>query len=54
MMAKNGKNGIQKALKFLPNLIICNILVPVPDGYAVFDAVHKKDTIKNIPYVCTL
>lgn len=51
IMAENGKIGVQKALEFLPDLIICDIMMPVLDGYGVLHAVHKNETIKNIPFI---
>ncbi len=51
IMAENGKVGVQKALEFLPDLIICDIMMPVLDGYGVLHAVHKNETIKNIPFI---
>jgi CRP/FNR family transcriptional regulator, cyclic AMP receptor protein len=49
--AENGKIGVQKAMEHLPDLIICDIMMPVLDGYGVLHAVHKNDTIKNTPFI---
>jgi CRP/FNR family transcriptional regulator, cyclic AMP receptor protein len=49
--AENGKIGIEKAIEHKPDLIICDIMMPVLDGYGVLHAVHKNDTIKNIPFI---
>jgi len=35
----------------LPDLIICDIMMPVLDGYGVLHAVHKNDPIKNTPFI---
>ncbi|WP_026898799.1 response regulator [Daejeonella oryzae] len=51
IVAENGKTGIEKALKYMPDLIICDILMPVLDGYGVLHAIHKNDKIKNIPFI---
>jgi CRP/FNR family cyclic AMP-dependent transcriptional regulator len=49
--AENGKTGVEKALQSLPDLIICDIMMPVLDGYGVLHAVHKNDKIKNTPFI---
>ncbi|MEP6684791.1 MAG: response regulator, partial [Parafilimonas sp.] len=33
--AENGKAGVEAALKEVPDLIICDIMMPVLDGYGV-------------------
>jgi CRP-like cAMP-binding protein/AmiR/NasT family two-component response regulator len=50
-VAENGKAGVEKALEHSPDLIICDIMMPVLDGYGVLHAVHKNDTIKNTPFI---
>lgn len=50
-VAENGKTGIEMAIKNNPDLIICDIMMPVLDGYGVLHAVHKNDTLKNIPFI---
>jgi CRP-like cAMP-binding protein/CheY-like chemotaxis protein len=51
IVAENGKTGVEKALQYLPDLIICDIMMPVLDGYGVLHAVHKNDTVKNTPFI---
>jgi CRP-like cAMP-binding protein/CheY-like chemotaxis protein len=51
IVAENGKAGIEKALEHFPDLIICDIMMPVLDGYGVLHAVHKNDAIKNTPFI---
>jgi CheY-like chemotaxis protein/CRP-like cAMP-binding protein len=51
IVAENGKAGVEKALEHSPDLIICDIMMSVLDGYGVLHAVHKNDTIKNIPFI---
>lgn len=50
-VADNGKTGIEKALTFQPDLIICDIMMPELDGYGVLHAVHKNISIKNTPFI---
>ena len=49
--AANGKIGVVMALEQLPDLIICDIMMPVLDGYGVLHAVQKNDAIKNTPFI---
>ncbi len=51
IMAEDGKIGVEKALKYLPDLIICDIMMPVLDGYGVLHALHRNSHLKNIPFI---
>ncbi len=51
ILAENGKIGIEKAIEHKPDLIICDIMMPVLDGYGVIHAVHKNEDIKNTPFI---
>ena len=51
IVAENGKIGVEKAIELNPDLIICDIMMPVLDGYGVLHAVHKNDAIKNTPFI---
>ena len=49
--ASNGKLGIEMALEHLPDLIICDIMMPVLDGYGVLHLLQKNEVLKNIPFI---
>lgn len=49
--AENGKKGLEKALECHPDLIICDIMMPVLDGFGVLHAIHKNEVFKNIPFI---
>lgn len=49
--AENGKQGIEKALEYLPDLILCDILMPVMDGYGVLEYLSNNSLTKNIPFL---
>ena len=51
LVAENGKIGVEMAMEFSPDLIICDIMMPVLDGYGVLHAVHKNESIKNTPFI---
>lgn len=49
--AENGKIGVEKAIEHVPDLIICDIMMPELDGYGVLHAIQKNEAIKNIPFI---
>jgi len=49
--AANGKIGVEMAFQDIPDLIICDIMMPVLDGYGVLLAVQKNNAIKNTPFI---
>ena len=49
--AANGKIGVELALEKKPDLIICDIMMPVLDGYGVLHAIHRNEEIKNTPFI---
>ncbi|MBP7556456.1 MAG: response regulator [Chitinophagaceae bacterium] len=51
MSAENGKAGVMKALETLPDLIICDIMMPELDGYGVLHAIQRNETLKNTPFI---
>jgi CRP-like cAMP-binding protein/CheY-like chemotaxis protein len=50
-VAENGKAGIEKAIQLEPDLIICDVLLPLMDGYAVLEAVKKNRRGKAQPFI---
>jgi CheY-like chemotaxis protein/CRP-like cAMP-binding protein len=49
--AENGKAGVEKAQKEKPDLIICDIMMPVLDGYGVLHLLAKSRDTANIPFI---
>lgn len=49
--AKNGKEGVELATKEKPDLIICDIMMPVLDGYGVLHMLSKKPDTASIPLI---
>ena len=49
--ASNGKMGVEMALENIPDLIICDVMMPVLDGYGVLHLLHKNDSLKNVPFI---
>jgi CRP-like cAMP-binding protein/AmiR/NasT family two-component response regulator len=51
IMAENGKEGVEKAIMENPDLIVCDIMMPVLDGYGVLHALQKSENLKNTPFI---
>jgi CheY-like chemotaxis protein len=49
--AENGKMGIEKAKTFHPDIILCDIMMPVMDGYKVLDTLGEKPDTASIPFI---
>lgn len=49
--AKNGKQGVEMATKYLPDLILCDITMPELDGYGVLYLLHKNEKTAHIPFI---
>lgn len=49
--AENGKIGIDLAKTFLPDIIVCDILMPVLDGYGVLQILSKTPELEQIPFI---
>lgn len=49
--APNGKIGIDVAKEKLPDLIVCDIMMPEVDGYGVLEAVSLDPTTTHIPFI---
>lgn len=49
--AENGKIGVEKALQEKPDLIICDIMMPMLDGYGVLHLLNKNDRLRHIPFI---
>lgn len=49
--ALDGEEGVDKAFKENPDLILLDIILPKKNGYEVIEAVKAEDKTKNIPIV---
>jgi DNA-binding LytR/AlgR family response regulator len=50
-VVNDGKAGISRAQEWLPDLILCDINIPLKDGYEVLSALSKEKTTKAIPFI---
>ena len=51
MVAENGKKGIELIKNELPDLILCDIMMPELDGYDVLHMVSKNIKTASIPFI---
>ncbi|GEP51087.1 transcriptional regulator [Flavobacterium noncentrifugens] len=49
--APNGKIGVEIALKEIPDIILCDIMMPELDGYGVLYLLHKNPKTSTIPFI---
>lgn len=49
--AENGLVGVERARDLLPDLIICDIMMPGLDGYGVLEELHKELVTATIPFI---
>jgi CRP-like cAMP-binding protein len=49
--AKNGKEGVDLATKNVPDIILCDIMMPELDGYSVLYMLNKNPETSNIPFI---
>ena len=49
--AKNGKIGVDLAIKHLPDIILCDIMMPELDGYGVLYLLQKNQQTAGIPFI---
>jgi CRP-like cAMP-binding protein len=49
--ASNGKNGLLAAKKQLPDIIICDIMMPELNGYGLLQILSKDPDTKHIPFI---
>jgi DNA-binding response OmpR family regulator len=51
LLAEDGTVGVEKALKEMPDLILCDVMMPKLDGYGVLNILSKKSQTSNIPFI---
>ncbi|WP_439152299.1 response regulator [Winogradskyella sp.] len=51
LTASNGKSGIMTTKKHLPDIIVCDIMMPEIDGYETLKILSKDKKTKHIPFI---
>ena len=49
--AANGEEGIQKAIHFVPDLIISDVMMPKKDGFEVVEILRQNEKTSHIPLI---
>jgi diguanylate cyclase len=49
--AENGAVGVELALKHLPNLIICDVMMPELNGYETLTTLRRESSTATIPFI---
>ncbi len=49
--AENGVEGVERAQESMPDLVICDVLMPKLDGYGVLKALRAAPVTAHIPLV---
>ncbi|MGO2294754.1 MAG: response regulator [Psychroflexus halocasei] len=49
--AADGEIGIQSAIRFQPDIIVCDIMMPKLDGYDVLKALSQHPKTKRLPFI---
>ncbi len=51
LVAEEGKTGVDMAIKYQPDLILCDIMMPELDGYGVLYMLSKHENTQQIPFI---
>jgi CRP-like cAMP-binding protein/AmiR/NasT family two-component response regulator len=49
--AENGKLGVAQALADKPDLVVCDIMMPVLDGYGVLQIFNQHPQLTGVPFI---
>ncbi len=47
--AGNGRLAVDKAMAFLPDIVLCDVIMPQLDGYQVCEALRASEPLKDVP-----
>jgi len=51
LIATNGRDGVELAIKERPDIILSDILMPLVDGYTVLRKLRENSVTQNIPVI---
>ncbi len=50
-LAEDGKVGVEKAMNEMPDLILCDVMMPRLDGFGVLNILSKRTDTAGIPFI---
>lgn len=50
-VAANGEEGLKKVESFLPDLVVCDVMMPVMDGFTMQEKLSQDPRFKDIPLI---
>ncbi|MBS0030683.1 response regulator [Chitinophaga sp. 22321] len=51
LTADNGKTGVEMILQHHPDLVVCDIMMPVLDGFGVLHLMQQHEEVKDTPFI---
>lgn len=51
VVAENGKDGMALAHARVPQLVICDIMLPIADGYTVLKSLRESPKTSHVPFI---
>ena len=51
LLAENGQLGVRTALATRPDLVVCDIMMPVLDGYGVLQIFNQNAQLAGVPFI---
>ncbi|SNC67814.1 cAMP-binding domain of CRP or a regulatory subunit of cAMP-dependent protein kinases [Hymenobacter gelipurpurascens] len=51
LTAENGKIGVARAIETKPDLVVCDIMMPVLDGYGVLQIFNQNPQLAGVPFI---
>lgn len=49
--ASNGYFGLEKALRYVPDIILCDVMMPVVNGFELLEKIKENVRLKHIPII---
>ncbi|MBE2280558.1 MAG: response regulator [Ignavibacteriaceae bacterium] len=51
LTAANGREGVVSAKDYIPDLIVCDIMMPELDGYGVLETLQQDSHLATVPFI---